>query len=190
MGNICDNYIEVIGDEEVITRMFELVRSQERDWSKDPIPNVTKDEQREWLGLDFDFKKVIPIPEEFTKRSRRRAGRAGLALWLMDNWGTRSNAYCASTYFIDPTEIEVVDGFNLSDYVNPACAKITYDTSNSPATPVTAALSKQFPELTFKHVYEGEGMEGWVHEVWKAGDLISDVYHREGNYYGGSWVEE
>lgn len=186
MANIYNNYIEVIGDEEVITRMFELVRSQERDWDKDPIPNVTKDEQREWLGLEFDFKKVVPIPEEFTKKSRRRAGRAGLALWLMDNWGTRSNAYCASTYFIDPTAIEVVDGFNLSDYVNPACAKISYLTSNSFATPVTAALSKQFPELTFKHVCEGEDIEGWAYEVWKAGNLISTFYYKEGSYYGVS----
>ena len=183
MANICASDIEIIGDKEVITRMFELVCSEERDWAKDPSPNLTEEEQRARLGLAFDFNKVVPLPEEFTKTDVSEDDsdyRIGKALWCSYNWGTKSNASCAFTYFIDPTEIEVVPGFSLSDYVNTACAKITYQTLWGIATPVIVALSKQYPELTFKYACKGDDLEGWGYEVWKAGNLIAEEHIEEG----------
>lgn len=70
--------------------------------------------------------------------------------------------------------MEEVDGFNLSDYVDPACAAISFTTPWAPAFPVTAALSKQYPDLTFKHSYEEEGEDESRYKVWKAGVLIAD----------------
>lgn len=50
MSNECSNRIEIIGNKEVITRMFELVKSDARDWGVEPDPNKSEEENRVLLG--------------------------------------------------------------------------------------------------------------------------------------------
>lgn len=201
MSNECSNRIEIIGDKDVITRLFELVKSEERDWGKDPIPNKTEEENKEWLGLEFDFNKVLPYPTKFKvlDDAYNEAKEAGIQWdklpengyknggydWCIENWGTGSNSTNAITGFMDQNSIKEVKGFNLSDCENPAYAFIEYTTPWAPALPVTAELSKQFPELTFKHSYEEEGMDDAGYKVWKAGFLLAGsepVENEEMNY--------
>lgn len=189
MSNDCLNWIKIIGEAEVIKRMFDLVKSEERDWGKEPSDKLTEEENRKWLGLEFDFNKVVPYPEEFAKldAERERQEKSGVPylelpesgysknghLWCIDHWGTVRNATNAMTGFVDPEEIEEVEGFRLSDYKNPACGKIYFSTAWSPAYPVTETLSKQFPELSFKHYFEEVGMLGSGYQVWRAGVLLT-----------------
>ena len=102
-------------------------------------------------------------------------------MWCINNWGSSENATNAGTWFTDLKNIHKVDNFKLSDYKNPTCAIIYYTTSWSAALPVTAALSKQYPELTFKHAYEEEGLIGKGYHVWKAGNLLSEKAPRRRN---------
>lgn len=102
MSNECSNKIEIIGDKDVITKMFELVKSEERDWAKVPNSKKTEEENRIWLGLEFDLKKVVPYPEEYAKMDaeKRDSGyQAGGAEWCKKNWGSKWNATNASTGF-------------------------------------------------------------------------------------------
>ena len=92
----------------------------------------------------------------------------------------------AATWFADINE---VDGVDLSVYKKPACGNIIYSSAWSPALPVTAALSKQYPELIFTHSYFIEGgAEGSGYQVWKAGNLLEEFeddiedYEQEGDY--------
>ena len=190
MSNDCSNRIEIRGNKEVITRMFDIVKSEARDWGKEPSPNLTEKENRKWLGLEFDFNKVVPYPEEFEKldaewERQKKEGvpygdlpesgyEKGGYIWCIDNWGTKWNATNASTGFIDPKKIEEAEGFTLSDYENPACGVIYFTTAWSPAFPVTEALSKQFPEVIFKHNFEEEGLIGKGYQVWRAGILLAE----------------
>lgn len=48
MSKECENLIYVIGNKEFISKMFELVKSDDKDWGWG----------RRWLA--FDFNKVIP----------------------------------------------------------------------------------------------------------------------------------
>ena len=145
MPNECDNRIEIIGDEDVITRMFELVKSEARDWGVVLDPNESEEENRILLGLEFDFNKVVPYPEEFAKmdaENKDSGYQAGGYAWCVRNWGTKWNATNAGTWFTDPKNIGEVRHFKLSDYEKPACAVITYTTAWAPALPVTEALSQ------------------------------------------------
>lgn len=189
MSNDCSNRIEIIGDKDVITRMFELVKSEARDWGKIPSPNKTEEENRTWLGLEFDFDKVIPYPEEYAKMDAEKKDsgyQAGGGDWCIKKWGTKWNATNASTWFATRENFEEVEGFSFSDYKDPACAIIYYTTAWSPALPVTAALSKQYPELSFKHTYEEEGLIGAGYQVWKAGELIAGIKPRDEDEEGDS----
>ena len=195
MSNECSNRIEIIGDKDVIIRMLDLVKSEERRLGKDPIPNKTEEENKEWLGLEFDFNKVLPYPTKFKvlDDAYNEAKEAGIQWdklpengyknggydWCIENWGTGSNATNAIAGFMDQKSIKEVEGFNLSDYENPAYAFIEYTTPWAPALPVTAALSKQYPELTFKHAYEEEGLIGAGYQVRKAGELLSEFEPEE-----------
>jgi hypothetical protein len=53
---------------------------------------------------------------------------AGEAKWCEKKWGSKWNASNALTGFVGQESIEEVNGFNLSDYENPACAVIQYTT--------------------------------------------------------------
>jgi len=190
MSNDCSNWIKIIGKAEVIKRMFDLVKSEERDWGKDPDDELTEDENKKWLGLGFDFNKVVPYPEEFAnldaeRELQEKSGvpyrelpesgyHKGGHFWCLDHWGTSHNATNAGTSFVEPKEIDEVEGFKLSDYESPACGKIYFCTDWAPAYPVTEALSKQFPELSFKHYFEEFGMLGFGYKVWKAGILVAE----------------
>jgi len=194
MSNVCSNRIEIIGDKDVIARMFDLVKSEARDWGVEPDPNKSEEENRVLLGLEFDFNKILPYTEEYAKMDteRERQEESGVPyhklpksgyemggwMWCIDHWGTSDNATNAGTWFTDQKNIHKVDNFEPSDYENPSFAIIYYTTSNSPALPVTAALSKQYPELTFKHAYEEEGLIGKGYQVWKAGNLLSEKVPR------------
>lgn len=189
MSNDCSNWIQIIGDKDVIARLFELVKSEERDWGKIPSPKLTEEENRKWLGLEFDFNRVIPYPLEFKvlDDAYEKAKAAGVPwgelpesgykhggyMWCLEHWGTTAPSN-AMTGFIDQKEIEEVEGFRLSDYKNPACGRIYFATAWSPAYPVTETLSKQFPELSFKHYFEEFGMLGSGYKVWKAGILVAE----------------
>ena len=190
MSNDCSNRIEIRGNKEVITRMFDIVKSEARDWGKEPSPNLTEKENRKWLGLEFDFNKVVPYPEEFAKldAERERQEKSGVPYgelpdsgfsqggyeWCLEHWGTKWNATNASTSFIDPLKIEEAERFMLSDYENPAYGEIYFTTAWSPAFHVTEVLSKQFPELTFTHNFEEEGLIGKGYQVWRAGILLAE----------------
>jgi|LSQX01.1.fsa_nt_gb hypothetical protein len=172
MSNFCQNSITVVGEEEIIARMFEHVRSEKADLGKVPSPDKTKEENRIWLGLEFDYNKVVP--------------KEGGNQWQDEHWGTRGNPMNAATWFADINE---VDGVDLSVYKKPACGNIIYSSAWSPALPVTAALSKQYPELIFTHSYFIEGgAEGSGYQVWKAGNLLEEFeddiedYEQEGDY--------
>lgn len=67
MSNVCSNRIEIIGDKDVIARMFDLVKSEARDWGVEPNPNKSEEENRILLGLEFDFNKVLPYTEEYAR---------------------------------------------------------------------------------------------------------------------------
>jgi len=182
MSNVCLNWIEIIGDKEVITRLFESVRSDARDWGKVPSSNETEEENRKWLGLEFDFNKVIPYPEEFAKMDAEKENsgyQAGGYEWCIENWGSKWNATNAGTEFTSREDLEEVEGFKLSDYDDPTYAVISFETAWAPALPVTAALSKQFPELSFKHSYEEEGLIGAGYQVWKDGERIAEEEPRD-----------
>jgi hypothetical protein len=190
MSNECSNRIEIIGNKEVITRMFELVKSDARDWGVEPDPNKSEEENRVLLGLEFDFDKVVPYPEEFEKldaefERQEESGvpydelpesgyEKGGRMWCINNWGTIDDPMNAVTRFTDRKSIHKVDNFNPSDYESPSFAIIYYTTSYGPAFPVTAALSKQYPELTFKHAYEEPNLLGGGYQVWKAGNLLEE----------------
>jgi hypothetical protein len=193
MSNVCDNRIEIIGDKDVITRLFELVKSEERDWG--------------YMGsgdssLKFDFNKVVPYPEEFAKldAERERQESSGVPFgelpesgyskggreWQDEYWGTRGNPMNADSWFAG---INAAERFDLSEFQKPACGVIVYSTAWSPALAVTAALSKMYPELIFTHSYSIEGGgEGSGYQVWKAGNLLEEHeddiedYEQEGDY--------
>ena len=165
MSNECENLIEVIGKKEVISKMFELVKSDDKDWGWDR------------RGLAFDFSRVIPYPEEFAKMDARKENsgyQAGGGDWCIQNWGTKWKGTFASAYFVESNKVTEVEGFKLLDYDNPVCGRIDYVTAWSPTFPVTKVLSEQFPELGFKHSYTEEGMLGSGYQIWKAGILIKN----------------
>ena len=60
MSDDCSNRIG-IGDKEVITRLFELVKSEEVDWGKMPLSDSSEEENREWLRLSLILTKSYPI---------------------------------------------------------------------------------------------------------------------------------
>ena len=183
MSNECKNWIEIIGDKDVITRMFELVKSEARDWGKEPSPKLTEDENRKWLCLEFDFRKAHPYPDKYAKMDAEKKGsgyRAGGKNWMIENWESNSPSN-ASTGFINQENLEQVEGFHLSDYNDPACAVIEFTTAWAPVWPVTAALSRQYPELTFKHSYEEWGLLGAGYKVWKAGILLKEFEDENGD---------
>jgi hypothetical protein len=190
MSDDCSNRIGIIGDKEVITRLFELVKSEEVDWGKMPLSDSSEEENREWLRLEFDFNKVIPYPQKYQQLddAYNEAEASGVSSdklpksgyeqggyeWCLKHWGTKWNATNAFTGFGDPIEIKEVEGFTLSDYEKPAYGVIYFVTAYSPAFPVTKVLSKQFPELSFKHSYEEPVWLGSGYQIWRAGILIAE----------------
>ena len=187
MSVYCTNIIQVIGAKELISQMFELVKSDARDLDKIPDSTMSKGEVEKFLALEFDFNKVVPYPEEFAKMDKEHEEKYGFPNidllnnryareadnWRVKFWGTDFNATSASTQFIDSKEIVEVENFKLSDYQNPSCAEIHYTTS-TPAFPVTEALSKQFPDLLFKHFYKSDEFPEVGYQVRKAGNLLSE----------------
>jgi hypothetical protein len=148
--------------------------------------DFVKTEERE-----FDFNRIIPYPEEFAKLDAEleRKEKEGVPYselrdgyykghdWRIEHWGTNRNPTDIFSGFIKPKKIEEVEGFRLSDYENPACGAISFDTAWAPAYPITEALSKQFPELSFKHDFQEFGMLGFGYRIWKAGKLLGKDEH-------------
>ena len=81
---------------------------------------------------DFDFGKVIPYPEGMDYNLEGYD-------WSKENWGTKWNAQ-------NPT-VDLCDGVVF----------IEFETAWSPSKPITLALSKKFPTLSFKHHYQEGG---------------------------------
>jgi len=52
ISNFYQNNITVIGEEDLIARMFDLVKSEKRDYGKVPSPNKTEEENRIWLVVN------------------------------------------------------------------------------------------------------------------------------------------
>ena len=179
MSNFCQNNIEIVGEEDVIAGMFDQVKSGEIDMGYTGSGDSC---------LKFDFNKVVPYPEEFAKldMERKRQENSGIPYnrlpesgfskggreWQDECWGTRGNPMNTNSWFAHITGAE---RFNLSEIKKPACGVIIYSTAWSPALPVTAALSKQYPELIFTHSYDIEGgAEGSGYQVWTAGNLLEE----------------
>ena len=171
MPNWCSNIIGIYGEREIIKRLFNLVKSEERDWGKQPSPYKSEEENQKWLCLEFDFNKIVPYSEQ--KATENGYSKDGYD-WHIQNRGTKWNATNAGTDFVDEASFNGVVGFVLSDYKNPACI-VEFTTAWEPALPVTEALSKQFPELIFSHNYEmEEGGELGGFQTWKAGNLLEE----------------
>lgn len=163
MPNWCYNEMIVRGSKEVLDAVMGKVHNSQRD----EFPC-------------FDFGKVAPYPEKYKKlddESNTYDGFNGVIRdengeaighmtesgyeWCIRNWGTKWNA-------CEPS-LDVYDEYIV----------YSFNTAWSPSTPVTIALSEMFPDATFIHCYEEEGMDFSGREEYKNGVLVSEVM---GNY--------
>jgi len=89
MPNICDNVIEIKGDNESLERLIAIVRSDD---------------------INFDFNNIIPEPSEIDFENKVVFSNTGEPInwyeWRMINWGTRSNSNIDN-----PPSIDQSDGF-------------------------------------------------------------------------------
>lgn len=101
----------------------------------------------------FDFEKLVPSPPQMyhgnISSSDEQDFPCNWNSWSRENWGTKWNAYDASTS---------VDGDK---------ATIEFDTAWSIPYPVIAAFCNRF-QVPFEHRYFDEGHNFWGIETWEA----------------------
>jgi hypothetical protein len=109
----------------------------------------------------MDFNRIAPIPWGVMEKDGRFGEKAWS--WLLENWGpTREIESCQYLFFEDKVEI-------------------TFSSAGGPATGITKAMAKKFPDLRFQHQYQ----EGWNNFsgvlVCEEGQLLKKV--------GGDFLE-
>lgn len=88
-------------------------------------------------GNCMDFNRIAPIPLGVMEKDGSFGEMA--RHWLMENWGpTREIESCQYLFFEDKMEI-------------------TFPSAWGPATGITKAMARKFPDLRFQHQYQ----EGW-----------------------------
>jgi hypothetical protein len=92
--------------------------------------------------LSFDFRKIVPYMGDGREITNDNFNAGGYD-WCNKNWGTK--------WTIDEDTYSFGTGLNSVSF--------EFDTAWSPSLPVTLALSKKFPTLTFEHRYEEGGMD-------------------------------
>lgn len=93
-------------------------------------------------NTDFDFNKVVPMPENIFKGSlgnaeREKYGKNNWYDWSWENWGTKWNAY--ETY---------IDGDGT----------LCFWTAWSAPIPVIDALAKKYPDVDIHHEWADEDL--------------------------------
>lgn len=115
----------------------------------------TQDQMTGEPATELDFNKFIPMP---------KLKGDGWYTWSCEHWGTKWNASSAS--WGDDTQ---------------SSSRLFFQTAWSPPEPVIAAMSDQFPELTFKLDAAEAGMGYRIWQTWKHGKL---VHERDSEYRG------
>lgn len=135
MPNWCDNYISINANEELQEKIAEFVHSEESD---------------------FDFEKVIPMPENIYRgtlgsKEEKVYGKNNWRDWCLEHWGTEWNA---SVENAEPFEYWI-------------------KTAWTPCEPVIAELARLFPEAKIIHSYEDiEGGDFCGQNIYHAGKLV------------------
>lgn len=94
---------------------------------------------------DFDFNKIIPMPEtifrgDIGRKEKEEYGDNNWYTWCVNNWGTKWNA----------TEVSVVEGSATEDKI------ILFNTAWATPMPIMFALSKKFSDVEFEIAYADE----------------------------------
>ena len=150
MPNWCFNTVSVVTCNDTALAKNQLNKLQEECFIDDK-----KEELPEYLTKEFDFNKIIPMPESLhiTSPAQNEAeksayeenvkmyGHGNWYDWACDKWGTKWNACDA---FINDIQ---------DDYF-----EFAFSTAWSPPIPILYALSEKYPLLRFDTEYEEEGV--------------------------------
>ena len=99
--------------------------------------------------------------------------------WSIENWGTKWDLHEISDYGLEDVEKAIAenkgdDELQVSYYFN---------TAWSPCCPVVAAMSEQFPELEFEHLYEECGCCYAGIDTYQEGECVESL-EAENSYSG------
>ena len=156
MPNWCFNNVSVVTCNDTALAKNQLNKFQEECFIDDK-----KEKLPEYLTKQFDFNKIIPMPESLNitspaqneeeksayKKNVKMYGHGNWYDWSCDEWGTKWNA--CDTYINDTQD----DYFDFS-----------FSTAWSPPIPILYALSEKYPLLRFDTEYEEEG-EGFAGRI-------------------------
>jgi hypothetical protein len=121
---------------------------------------------------EFDFGKIIPepdTPDYFTDNLSSEDMKnhpLNWYEWRIENWGTKWNASESAVLEVDETEV----------------LRAWFQTAWSPATPITLALSKQYPNVVIEHKYIEEGMAFCGVLELKNGEELDGTWEDEPNH--------
>jgi hypothetical protein len=166
MPNHAANILTIAGPSADVNSFINLVKTKEKNFDFNqafPIPDELKntvsptiimtqeqidDEKKKFESLTDDQKLWNPSPRGITQETsdalKLKYGHDNWYSWKLDNWGTKWGAY-------DEGEWEFSD-----EEDDQSVAKIFYNTAWSPASAFLANVSKNFPRLTFSHIFSDE----------------------------------
>ena len=148
MPNWVQTNITITGSKDSIKKLLENVHGKE-----------TEDENE----TDFDFNKLIPMPDNIYKgnigqKERELYGADNWYDWSIKNWGTKWNAW--DVYY---------------DYGDKG-ATIAFQTAWDAPLPIYRELEKQYPDLHFSIEYADEDLGnncGWYENgEWTRADEV------------------
>jgi hypothetical protein len=157
MPNWCGNLLTVTGPRDERTRLVKLLRE----------PNV--------------FEQTLPMPQSFSAEDMVLIGEMATRLVNSGYPGSGSirvedcdeaRDLFAGLYWGTRTDTDG-DGNSISVHDSEEATRISFDTAYSPPAPVIKELSRQYPTLAFRLVWDdGSGDAGEAEYVAGAGDAI------------------
>jgi hypothetical protein len=121
---------------------------------------------------EFDFGKIVPEPTtpDYFKDNLSSEDMKQHPLnwyeWRIENWGTKWNARESVITEVDETKT----------------LQAWFQTAWSPATPITLALSKQYPNVVIEHKYIEEGMQFCGVLIIKNDEELDGTWEGEPNH--------
>jgi hypothetical protein len=173
-----------------VERKFNLLRGQVimPNWCNNKM-YITGEEEKakevmDFIGNDFDFKKIVPYPEKFKQMDEEYSRLTDCHRHVMSEedkqnylakWGTEWNGFNCGGYdwCCDNwgTKWNVNENMDIYD----PDGVIEFQTAWSPPEPIIVKLSEMFPEVEIKLVYEEPGV-GFIGKlVCKNGKRLKDT---------------
>ncbi len=137
------------------------------------IINQIKNELESNSSVIFDFNNIIPMPDyiynkSVGKKEKALYGRNNWYDWCIENWGTKWNAYCATSkvnYLTDPqTTLELYYSFKTAWY---------------PCEPIIATLARMYRNIEVFYTFIDPTLETCGINHYKNG---KEVFKLDGTY--------